>query len=189
MTPGPSGVRIGGALESANGKNKGDVEVDIAPILSSIKDKVLDARHIELLKHAYELQNQNIEQLKSNNEALREKALLLEEKAALLNRENEALKTTINTLESRLAAQPKAEELCEDEKKILVYLAKCGQNRPTSQVIAAHVGVSQPRTECYLGRLFESDYLDHSLPFGRRPIGYSIRQKGRDYLLHQNLVR
>ena len=39
-------------------------------ILAGLKDKVLDASHFDILRHAYELQNQNIEQLKTNNDAL-----------------------------------------------------------------------------------------------------------------------
>ncbi len=38
--------------------------MEITAILNEIKGKVLDATHFELLKHAYDLQNQNIHQLK-----------------------------------------------------------------------------------------------------------------------------
>lgn len=54
--------------------------MDVTSVLQSVKGKVLDAAHFELLKHAYGLQEENITQLKSNNEALKESNLLLQDK-------------------------------------------------------------------------------------------------------------
>src|SRR5688572_26032865 len=51
--------------------------MDVISILNGIKGKVLDAAHFDLLRSAYDLQNENIEQLKSNNEAIRENNILL----------------------------------------------------------------------------------------------------------------
>jgi len=175
------------ALEFAIGEDKGDTAVDITAILSGIKGKVLDAQHFDLLKHAYDLQNQNIEQLKSNNEALKEKAQLLSEKATLLLRENEALKTTIKTLESRLASLPKAEELCEDEKKILMFLASC-RGEPTAELIAATLKLNLTRTEYYLGRMRSKDYVwSHDFSDGQ-PSMFYLLQPGKAYLAENGLV-
>ena len=46
--------------------------MDVLSVLNGIKGKVLDAANHDLLRRAYDLQNDNIEQLKSNNDALRE---------------------------------------------------------------------------------------------------------------------
>ena len=69
--------------------------MDISRILNDIKGKALDAAHFDLLKHAYDLQNENIEQLKSNNQALRESNDLLAEKVKRLEKENESLRRSV----------------------------------------------------------------------------------------------
>ena len=69
--------------------------MDIARILGSIKGKVLDATHFELLKHAYELQVQNTDQLNNNNEALKENNELLQQKLRELEDENSRLKKVV----------------------------------------------------------------------------------------------
>jgi hypothetical protein len=71
-------------------------------ILAQVKDKVLDAAHFELLKHAYELQEENIAQLKTNNESLKESNVLLKEKLERLETANNGLNTVINNLKARL---------------------------------------------------------------------------------------
>ena len=42
--------------------------MDVIAILQTLKGKVLDATHFDMLKHAYELQDQNLKQLKTNND-------------------------------------------------------------------------------------------------------------------------
>jgi len=64
---------------------------DVIKILADIKGKALDVVHFELLKNAYELQNKNIEQLKTNNEALEESIKLLKQKNALPIQENKEI--------------------------------------------------------------------------------------------------
>ena len=56
--------------------------MDISKILGGLKDKVLDAGHYELLKNAYDLQQENITQLKNNNSALKESNELFKEKSS-----------------------------------------------------------------------------------------------------------
>lgn len=76
--------------------------MDIINILSSIKGKVLDASHFDLLKHAYDLQNENIEQLKNNNQALKESNQLLEEKIARLEEDNRTLTRSLENVTAQL---------------------------------------------------------------------------------------
>lgn len=80
--------------------------MDIGKLLGGLKGKVLDASHFELLKHAYDLQEQNIIQLKSNNAALKESNSLLKEKAGNYLEELEYLKKENEKL-SKIAGQVK----------------------------------------------------------------------------------
>ncbi len=54
--------------------------MEITKILSTIKGKVLDATNYELLSSAYEIQQQNIIQLKENNTSIKENNELLKNK-------------------------------------------------------------------------------------------------------------
>lgn len=65
--------------------------MDIVAILQGLKGKVLDLKDIELLKHTYDLQDQNQKQLKTNNDALRENAELVREKITRLQTEIDRL--------------------------------------------------------------------------------------------------
>ena len=86
--------------------------MEYGKILASIKGKVLDAAHFELLKSAYDLQAQNLEQLQANNAALKESNDLLKEKAGTLAKQCEQLKVRVAELEARLAAAaPEAKDV------------------------------------------------------------------------------
>lgn len=76
--------------------------MDILGILQTLKGKVLDATHFELLKRAYELQDENLKQLKSNNEALKESNDLVKEKMGHLEAEVARLRGTIEELEKKV---------------------------------------------------------------------------------------
>ncbi|MHB8666795.1 MAG: hypothetical protein ACYC7B_04650 [Burkholderiales bacterium] len=80
--------------------------MDFLGILQALKGKVLDASHFDLLKHAYELQDQNLTQLKHNNDALKESNDLLKEKTARLEADLAMYQARIAELE--LAATPSA---------------------------------------------------------------------------------
>ncbi len=91
----------------------GTVNMDIAKLLGGLKDKVLDAGHLELLRSAYDMQNETITQLKNNNEPLREGNDLLREK-------NEGLVEKIDRLtadNASLREQVPAESTAEVEYK------------------------------------------------------------------------
>ena len=68
--------------------------MNITEILNSVKGKVLDVAHFDLLKHAYELQEENIKQLKTNNEALKESKDLLLKNIQNLEDENKELRAS-----------------------------------------------------------------------------------------------
>lgn len=66
--------------------------MDITAILGGIKGKVLDAVNFDLLKATYELQNENVEQLKTNSAALQLSNSLLLERTASLEKEVERIR-------------------------------------------------------------------------------------------------
>jgi hypothetical protein len=73
--------------------------MDIISMIESMKGKVLDQMQIELIKHTYSLQAENMEQLKTSNELLRAKVeelkrdnLLLYEKVGGLHGEIDVLR-------------------------------------------------------------------------------------------------
>jgi len=106
--------------------------MDIIKILSTIKGKVLDAEHFEILQHVYELQNQNIEQLKNNNSALKESNNLLKEKNDNLEKENSELKKRIVFLENELTLK-KSTELPQKLSEVAeAILRKCMQEDITN---------------------------------------------------------
>jgi chromosome segregation ATPase len=76
--------------------------MEFSKILSEIKGKVLDAAHFDLLRHAYELQDENLKQLKSNNEALRENKEQLKEKISMLEQKIAELKKRIDYYQDQL---------------------------------------------------------------------------------------
>ena len=81
--------------------------MDIVKILGGIKGKVLDAAHYELLENAYGLQNQNIQQLKANNDAIKENNLLLKSKLEELLSDNKTLHAQIEEYKLKLSSLSK----------------------------------------------------------------------------------
>ena len=77
--------------------------MDAISILNGLKNKILDAKNYELLKHTYDLQNQNIEQLKTSNEGFKEDNKRLREEVDGLKAENESLKQTVAKLTQKVS--------------------------------------------------------------------------------------
>ena len=69
-------------------------------ILQGLKGKVLDLQHIEMLRHAYDLQEENVKQLKCNNDLLRDSAQRLE---AQLQETSQRLREAETSRDSALA--------------------------------------------------------------------------------------
>jgi SMC interacting uncharacterized protein involved in chromosome segregation len=68
-------------------------------VLSGLKDKVLDAANFEVLKSAYELQEENNKQLKESNDLLREKVEKLELDNEQLRETNEKYKAQLDKID------------------------------------------------------------------------------------------
>ena len=65
--------------------------MSLMEILNDLKGKALDAAHFDLLKHAYELQDKNMEQLEKSNAGLEKENQCLKEKVQQLSVENVTL--------------------------------------------------------------------------------------------------
>lgn len=92
----------------------------VLDILSDVKGKVLDSVHFDMLESAYQLQEENILQLKSNNEALKENNGLLKEKVTDLQSQLKNLSAEIEPLrELKLKEDLSNDELSANAKTII----------------------------------------------------------------------
>jgi DNA-binding PadR family transcriptional regulator len=107
--------------------------MDIINILDTVKGKVLDASHLDLLKHAYELQNQNILQLKDSIDALRESNELLKQKIKELYDENKTLKETIKKYNNKTKPLPQT-SLIDDFSEIAVNILELFNSNDTTEL-------------------------------------------------------
>ena len=135
--------------------------MDIVKILSDLKGKVLDATHFELLQSAYELQNENITQLKENNEAIKETNGFLNEKIERLNSEKIDLQSTVEHLEAKLASIPAEGEVGLSATAIDI-LRKCIEQDITDfdlNRIIPQLSYSRLQTEAAIDELEEKDLI------------------------------
>lgn len=103
--------------------------MDILAILGTFKDKTLDLKDVELLRHAYELQEENIRQLQTNNESfketsslLREKNQALENQVSSLKKENAMLRESLDALQ-KSAAKQDTSDLSDEHVALLQQVA------------------------------------------------------------------
>ena len=161
--------------------------MDISKILGEIKGKILDAAHFDLLKRAYDLQNENIEQLKSNNEAFKESNSLLEKENRSIREENQKLKTENHQLKMNFQNTTDVDVIDEIEKKILILLSSSDQEL-IPQTIAYRIGCNLTKVEYYLEKMYKSKFLCSHDYCNGQPSEYYLLQKGREYLIKNNLL-
>lgn len=136
--------------------------MDITKILGTIKGKVIDEYHFNLLKHAYELQNENIVKLEANNDALKESNDLLKQKIRELNDENAILKETIKEYKNQIRSIPQA-SLRDDISEIAINILE--------------LYISNDTTELW------EKFIMRSLPFSKIQV-----QEGLDELCRAELI-
>jgi len=154
--------------------------MDILSILSGLKGKVLDAAHFELLQSAYELQNQNISQLKENNAAIKESNSLLTDKNQRLVKENKELEKEIDNLKAKI---PQAGN--EVSNVALALLKKCVEIDATDFYVdemAKLIPYTKMEFEAAIEELEEIKFLEFSIndPSGDN---YIITRDGKKYIL------
>lgn len=117
---------------------------------------------------------------------LREKLQELEKKYSELETENTKLKEKNRKLTSRLEELTKTSELSENEIRILVLLSSTKQPL-IPEMIAGNLGLSLTKTEYYLERMWNKYLYSHDYTTDR-PSEYYLLQKGREYLVENDLI-
>ncbi len=177
------------AVLRRNARRKGG-KMDIVKILSDIKGKALDTVHFELLKKTYELQNQNITQLKNNNEALKESNALLQDKISTLEDEKSKMGKQIHQLQienqdlKSIRSLESKEELSEHSASILKKCIKEGINEFVDTAIGKKLSLNQLECETAIGELRKKRFIVQAKACQERIGGfrYKFTQSGREYL-------
>ncbi len=120
------------------------------------------------------------------NAVLRSKLVELEKRYEELEAENTQLKSENQRLKSKLEELTSSDKLCENEVKILKFLSSSGQE-PIADMIARSLGLSLTKTEYYLQRMRNKYVYSHDY-YTERPSDYSLHQKGREYLIENDLI-
>lgn len=163
--------------------------MDIINILGTIKGKVLDTSQFDLIKHAYELQQQDIVQLKNNNDALRESNELLKQKIKKLNDENTILKETVKKYKNKNKSLPQI-SLTEDFSEVAVNILELYVGNDTTELWEKYIirklpfreiQVQEGLDELCKAELISSYSFDPS--HGRE---YSLTEKGRCNLANKS---
>jgi predicted nuclease with TOPRIM domain len=157
-------------------------KMDIINILGTIKGKVLDASHFDLLKHAYEQHQQNISQLKDNNDALRESNELLKQKIKDLNDENTILKETIKKYKNKIELLSQT-SLTDNFSEIAVNILELYNSHDTTELwekfIMRKLPFSKIQLQAGLDELCRAELISS---YSFDPVHgkeYSITEKGR----------
>ena len=163
--------------------------MDITSILQGIKGKVLDAAHFDLLKHAYELQEQNISQLKSNNEAIKESNLLIQEKNKHILGEKAALESRVQELEATLAKFQTTKTASSELSAVALAVLNKFKERDVTDMYQRQLTNLVPHTkievESALDELSELELLSFGSVSYENGVNYYLTGKGKKFLLAQ----
>jgi len=156
--------------------------MDIINTLGTIKGKVLDDSHFDLLKHAYELQHQDIVQLKNNNDALGESNELLKQKIKELNDENIILKETIKKYKNIIKLLPQT-SLIDDFSEIAVNILELYISNDTTELwekfIMRTLPFSEIQVQAGLDELCRAELISSYSFDPSHGKEYSLTEKGR----------
>lgn len=140
-----------------------------------ITDLVKEYPALAVAKERLALAQEKYDAISKENEQLRAKVKDLE-------KENEQLKTRLDEI------VPRGEgELSEIEINILKLFAAAGHDL-TTDAVASRLGQSQTKTEYYLSKLCDDEYLGFPLVMGGGETEYYLQQKGREYLVKNDLI-
>ncbi len=156
--------------------------MDISKILQNLKGKVLDATHFDLLKHAYELQEENIKQLRTNNDALKESHKLMAAKMATLESEHTNLEAEISVIQKALP-EPKEIELSEYAEEVLRVFRSVDSTQLMDIVIVGKSGLNNIQAESGIAELQEANYMFR----GYKRVGgtlFKLNSSGKQRIAH-----
>jgi FtsZ-binding cell division protein ZapB len=120
------------------------------------------------------------------NAVLRDKLQELERKYDALGVENDKLKEENQKLKKELKELTNTGKLSEPEVNILLLLSTCNSEL-TPEMIASQLGLNLTKTKYYLERMYKEYVYSHDWTSGR-PSEYYLIQKGREYLIENNLI-
>ena len=152
--------------------------MDISKILVDLKGKVLDSAHFDLLKHAYDLQEENIKQLKTNNDALKESNQLLQDEVSALKKVKDDLASENSIVRAMFPSDDIG--LSEEADYVLkVFLSRDVINVFVKDLLRES-GVSIIRTQSGITELQEKGFVSYGRPLaGENIVGLSPRGQKR----------
>ncbi|MGH8427648.1 MAG: hypothetical protein ACRES7_06670 [Gammaproteobacteria bacterium] len=160
--------------------------MDIIPILQGIKGKVLDAAHFEMLKHAYELQEENIRQLKNNNEALKESNILIREKLDKSEEDKVALEQALaaaNAENDRLRPRDENEgQVSEVACAVLLLFKDADATNLYQEQIVKNLQYSRIQVESAIEELCSVNLLDFAGVHGNYGVNYYLTKEGKHWI-------
>jgi cell division protein FtsB len=160
--------------------------MDAISLLSGLKDKVLDAKNFDLLKHTYDLQNQNIEQLKTSNDFFKEDNKRLREEVNVLKTENESLKQTVTELTERVSQLNGGSASSGLSKVAFAVLGLYQQLDEThlyrEAVIVPTLNFSKIQIESAIDELMNADLIICGSSNPRQGLRCSLTVEGKKYL-------
>jgi len=156
--------------------------MDIIKILATIKGKVLDDSHFDLLKNAYDQQDQDIVQLKNNNDALGESNELFKQKIKKLTDENTILKESINKYKHIIKLLPQT-SLIDDFSEIAVNILELYISNDTTELwekfIMRTLPFSEIQVQAGLDELSRAELISSYSFDPSHGKEYSLTEKGR----------
>ena len=160
--------------------------MDILGILQTLKGKVLDATHFEDLKHAYELQDQNLKQLKNNIDALKESNELLKDKLTKLEQDVSKLRDTITALEKDVPASLSLAEYVPSRvaAAILEQCVKHDVNEFLAEDMFSRISLSRIEANAGIDELRKHKIIDLAA-VGTRGARYFLTAEGRTFVLQR----
>ena len=140
-----------------------------------ITDLIKEYPALSVAKERLALAQEKYDALSMENEKLKAKVKYLEQ-------ENKQLKTKLDEI------VPHGEEnLSEIEINILKLFGIAGHDL-VIDAVASRLGLSQTKTEYYLSKLCDEEYLGFPLIMGGGETEYYLQQKGREYLVKNDLI-
>jgi predicted RNase H-like nuclease (RuvC/YqgF family) len=132
-------------------------------------------------------QQQRMLVLDADYDALESKVAKLEVENLELRAEIDLLKREVEQLRNEAAKSVAYDgELDDIEVKILQTLSSA-RDRVIAVTVAMHLGISQTKTEYYLGELENAGFI-YGAHFQGRPTEYSLIDGGREYLERHRLT-
>lgn len=118
---------------------------------------------------------------------LRERLQELEKRYEQVEEENKKLRDENHELKKRLQDVTGADKLEEIEEKILVLLSSSNQEL-TAQIIGSNLELNLTKVEYYLKKMQNAQIVFSHDYYTGRPSEYYLAQKGREYLVKNNLL-